>query len=160
MAAAWKPNPQLKVLLNQAVMRAFHKAGRYGVSVAKDKVPVDTGRLRKSISYEVRTINGNVTLILKATMPYAAIIEEGSINRKAKPYLRPALNAISIYFGGNTHISYPHAILKSGKPANPAIKRHNKAMTSFLKRSAHRATVSYRGGPSFKSSRWSKANPD
>jgi HK97 gp10 family phage protein len=54
---------------------------------AKVACPVDTGRLRDSISHEV---DGD-TVRVTASAPYAAYVEDGTQHMAAEPFLRPAL---------------------------------------------------------------------
>lgn len=58
---------------------------------AKFKVPVDTGRLRQSISH--KTINfgsKNPAVVVGTNSEYAKHIEYGTSRQPAKPYLLPA----------------------------------------------------------------------
>lgn len=59
-------------------------------AVAKDaraNAPVDTGRLRGSITTEM---DGD-TAIVRATAPYAVYVELGTSRAAAQPFLKPAL---------------------------------------------------------------------
>ena len=58
---------------------------------AKRKCPVDTGRLRGSISTDLSQINSYEATI-GTNVEYAIHVEYGTHKQSAKPYLRPAYN--------------------------------------------------------------------
>ena len=58
---------------------------------AKRKCPVDTGRLRCSISTDLSQINSYEATI-GTNVEYAVHVEYGTYKQSAKPYLRPAYN--------------------------------------------------------------------
>ena len=58
---------------------------------AKRKCPVDTGRLRGSISTDLSQINSYEATI-GTNVEYAVHVEYGTYKQSAKPYLRPAYN--------------------------------------------------------------------
>ena len=74
--------------LEQAKARALEIIGGMAEGYAKAAAPVDTGRLRNSITHEVE--NGNAALV-GSNVEYAPYVELGTRNMKAKPYLRPAI---------------------------------------------------------------------
>ena len=57
---------------------------------AREKAPVDTGRLRASIAYAVESMAGGVKGIVGSAVHYAPIQEFGTAEIRAQPYLRPA----------------------------------------------------------------------
>ena len=57
------------------------------VESAKRHCPVDTGRLRRSIS----SIVSKNKLVVGSRVHYAAYVEGGTAKMAAQPYLRPAL---------------------------------------------------------------------
>ena len=67
--------------------KALYKAGLLVERSAKQIVPVDTGRLRASIS--TRVIPGNAEVGTR--VEYARFVEFGTEKQKAQPYLKPAL---------------------------------------------------------------------
>ena len=71
---------------SQARERSLEIIGLTAEKYAKEIVPVDTGRLRNSITHEV---DGKEVFVGSAT-EYAASVEYGTIKQKAQPYLRPA----------------------------------------------------------------------
>lgn len=63
--------------------------GRKTTNMAKSLCPVDTGRLRSSISYEVE----DLTVRIGSDVEYAIYVEMGTRYQRARPYLRPAFFA-------------------------------------------------------------------
>ena len=55
---------------------------------AKENCPVDTGRLRASITTEV----GNLEAEVGTNVEYATSVEFGTSKQKAQPFMRPALD--------------------------------------------------------------------
>lgn len=58
-------------------------------NLAKQYCPVDTGRLRSSISFEVDT---RATATVGTNVEYAPYVEYGTSRMAAQPYLRPAVH--------------------------------------------------------------------
>ncbi len=59
---------------------------------AKIKVPVDTGRLRSSLSHETENFGtDNPTVTVGTNVEYGPYVEFGTSRQSAKPYLYPAL---------------------------------------------------------------------
>ena len=59
---------------------------------AKIKVPVDTGRLRSSISHSEEFEADNPAVVVGTNTEYASYIELGTSRQAAKPFLYPALS--------------------------------------------------------------------
>lgn len=93
-----------KKLQRKMLRSAMTKAGRIVAATAKNYVPVATGALRKSI--KVTGLQGGrgaglsaraggksapIGKRVRASMPYAHIIEKGRKNQRARPFLAPAL---------------------------------------------------------------------
>lgn len=79
---------------DDAIARALEKVGLTAEGYAKMKCPVDTGRLRNSITHEVN----NETVYIGTNVEYAAYVEMGTVNTRAQPFLRPAAsNHSSVY---------------------------------------------------------------
>ena len=66
--------------------RAVSDAAGVAYEVARELVPVDTGRLRASIGAEAAGLGATV----RATAAYALFVEIGSGRGPAQPYLGPA----------------------------------------------------------------------
>lgn len=60
---------------------------------AKRLCPVDTGRLRSSITHELAKDAQGIVGTVGTNVEYAAYVELGTSRMSAKPYLRPALGA-------------------------------------------------------------------
>lgn len=80
-------SPEIRRALNEAERRALEKVGMFVESEAQENAPVDTGRLRNSITHEVE---GRYAVI-GTPVEYAPHVELGTSRSKAQPYLRPAI---------------------------------------------------------------------
>jgi len=78
--------------INKANKQIINKACLMVERDAKILCPVDTGRLRSSITHEIEGTTGRVG----SNVEYARAVEMGSedpeFNRAPQPYLRPALH--------------------------------------------------------------------
>ena len=74
---------------NEAVARALEAIGLTAERHAKERCPVDTGRLRNSISHAVAAENEQAVYI-GSNVEYAAYVELGTSRMKAQPFLKPA----------------------------------------------------------------------
>lgn len=63
------------------------------VKGAKRLCPVDTGRLRASITEELRHDGQGLVEVVGTDVNYAAYVELGTSHQHAQPYLRPAAEA-------------------------------------------------------------------
>jgi len=73
---------------------------------AKNIVAVKTGRLQRSI----RLMNVSThSVMVKTAVPYAHIIEYGSVNQRAQPYLRPAIEMTAKIVGKKISIRLVNA---------------------------------------------------
>ncbi|RKZ96516.1 MAG: hypothetical protein DRI97_05100 [Bacteroidetes bacterium] len=73
--------------------------GQVGEAAAKERVPVDTGNLRRSITYEVNS-GSNPYVRIGTNVRYGIYQELGTRFHPAHPYLRPALVDIAAYMKG------------------------------------------------------------
>ena len=73
--------------LNNALEVALEEIGLTAEGFAKKKCPVDTGRLRNSISHA----STEDTAYVGTNVEYAVYVEMGTKNTKSQPYLRPAV---------------------------------------------------------------------
>lgn len=78
--------------LRAAVARSLEEIGLAAEGYAKRRCPVDTGRLRGSITHEAEAIAHGGKVAVGADVEYAAYVELGTRRQKAQPYLRPAAN--------------------------------------------------------------------
>lgn len=74
--------------LPEQIEAALTAIGMVAETHAKEECPVDTGRLRNSITHEV-DMNAQAAII-GSNVEYAAYVELGTSRQKAQPYLRPA----------------------------------------------------------------------
>ncbi len=73
--------------MKDKIEAAVAKAGKIVEGDAKAACPVDTGRLRQSITSEAAGMSANIG----ANTEYAGYVEFGTYKMKAQPYLIPAL---------------------------------------------------------------------
>lgn len=73
--------------LDSALEVALEEIGLTAEGFAKKKCPVDTGRLRNSISHA----STEDTAYVGTNVEYAVYVEMGTVNTKPQPYLRPAI---------------------------------------------------------------------
>jgi len=78
-----KSDGKLKEVLTKSVIEVERKA--------KLKSPVDTGRLRASITHEVSKLRSQHIGRVGTNVEYAPYQEFGTVKIKAQPYLLPAL---------------------------------------------------------------------
>ena len=74
--------------LDTAIDRALARIGFQAEGYAKDLCPVDTGRLRGSITNEVASEEKAV--YIGTNVEYAPYVELGTSRQRAQPYLKPA----------------------------------------------------------------------
>lgn len=74
--------------IDSAIGVALEKIGLLAESYAERKCPVDTDKLRGSITYKVDA-DGNAVYI-GTNVEYAPYVELGTSRQKAQPFLRPA----------------------------------------------------------------------
>lgn len=74
--------------LDAALTRALEKVGLVAEGYAKRLCPVDTGRLRNSITHVLDS--GGQAVYVGTNVEYAPYVELGTSRQKAQPYLRPA----------------------------------------------------------------------
>ena len=79
---------QVEDAMNQAIAKALTMIGLKAESNAKAICPVDTGRLRNSITNAIDT-EANAVYI-GTNVEYAPYVELGTSRRKPHPYLKPA----------------------------------------------------------------------
>ena len=78
---------RLNAELAKAKKRILHQIGQRAVVYARAACPIESGKLRRSIAYQV---TGD-TVRVGASAPYAEHVENGTKNMRARPFLRPAL---------------------------------------------------------------------
>lgn len=73
--------------LKQAIATALDVTGAKIETKAKQNCPVDTGRLRNSITHQMQ---GDTSVVIGSNVEYAKFVELGTSRRRATPYLKPA----------------------------------------------------------------------
>ena len=76
------------------VTDALEFIGQIGEAAAKKYAPVDTGTLRRSITYEVGRRGIDQYVRIGTNISYAVFQELGTRYHSANPFLRPALSDI------------------------------------------------------------------
>lgn len=79
---------QFRNAFNKALARALEEIGLAAEGYAKRMCPVDTGRLRNSITHVTRY--GAKAVFIGTNVEYARYVEKGTRKQKPQPYLRPA----------------------------------------------------------------------
>ena len=72
---------------SQQIQKALKTIGLKAEGYAKKNCPVDTGRLRNSITHQ----NDKDTVYIGTNVEYAVYVEMGTRNMKAQPYLGKAI---------------------------------------------------------------------
>lgn len=88
--------------LDKAMAKALEEMGVTAEAYAKKECPVDTGRLRNSITHIVQP--GEKAVYIGTNVEYAQPVECGTSRQKAQPFLRPA---------AKRHVRKYRAILKA-----------------------------------------------
>lgn len=94
----WTPG-QVTAEIEKTAMDRLEKAGEVVAARARAGVPVDTGKLKASI--RTTRLKGDPKLNIriyagsreKGGAFYAHMVEYGTVKMRARPFLRPALNA-------------------------------------------------------------------
>lgn len=79
---------ELKAELSRAKKAALTAVGLQAGKNVRQITPVDTGRLRSSISHRLQ---GDSAVAIGTNVEYATYVEMGTSKMKAKPYLRPGI---------------------------------------------------------------------
>ena len=79
---------QIADAIDQALAKALEEVGLVAEGYAKMACPVDTGRLRNSITHQVRPSEKSV--YIGTNVEYATYVELGTSRMKPQPFLRPA----------------------------------------------------------------------
>lgn len=100
MKFEWHPE-QITTEIEKTAMDRLETAAGYVMGRARQLVPVDSGNLRESIRVvrlkgdqrqNVRVYAGNRKRRNEGGAFYAHMVEFGTVNMPAKPFLRPAFN--------------------------------------------------------------------
>lgn len=78
----------------QKIAETLNKKGLRIVREAKERCPVDTGRLRSSITAELIRQGDKPRVLIGSNISYAPHVEFGTSTRAAQPFLRPAARQV------------------------------------------------------------------
>ena len=81
-------SPEVKAAIEKGIEKGLEMIGLKAEGYAKRKCPVDTGRLRNSITHNTRM--SEKAEYIGTNVEYAAYVELGTQRTKAQPYLKPA----------------------------------------------------------------------
>lgn len=79
---------QISGMFTPAIAKALEEIGLLAEGYAKKECPVDTGRLRNSITHAV--VSRERSVYVGTNVEYGPYVELGTRKRAAKPFLRPA----------------------------------------------------------------------
>jgi len=79
---------------SEKIAEALNKKALRIVREAKQRAPVDTGRLRASITAELVEQGKTPKALVSSNVEYAPYVEFGTENRPAQPFLRPAARQV------------------------------------------------------------------
>jgi len=91
MASFKWDDSKLKREVANTVHQKIEKACLMVESDDKRICPVDTGRLRASLTHEIETAVNEVVGRVGTDVDYSIFVEYGTSRQSAQPYLRPAL---------------------------------------------------------------------
>ena len=87
---SFKPNPNLKNILNKKFAAALDNATDVLLNKAKNNAPVKSGKLKKGIKKNTTNISNLETEVISEE-EYSKAVEYGSRGRAANPFMRSAL---------------------------------------------------------------------
>ena len=76
--------------IQDAIDKGLEMIGMQCETYASLLVPVDTGRLKGSLTHAMTTVVETHIMEVSANTEYAFYVEEGTSKMEARPYLRPA----------------------------------------------------------------------
>jgi len=86
---------ELNDAAKQEINKELKKQGLKILRRSKKLAPVDTGRLRSSITLEtVENANGLINIKIGTPVYYAPFVEFGTVKQPAQPFLRPAIDQV------------------------------------------------------------------
>lgn len=84
--------------IDRALVAALEEVGLVAEGYAKRACPVDTGRLRNSITHIVD--EGTRHVVIGTNVEYAPYVELGTRHQKPQPFLKPAANDYASTYKG------------------------------------------------------------
>ena len=83
---------------------AFEECGLDAEYWAAKDCPVDTGRLRASITHEVEGTGRDIKMVIGTNVEYAPFVEDGTSRQSPQPFIKPSIS---------NHISHYQQLIKS-----------------------------------------------
>ena len=83
--------PELLDELGDKIEVALEECGMDAEYYASIKCPVDTGRLRASITHQVTTNGTSGDMRVGTNVEYAPYVELGTFRMKARPFIKPSI---------------------------------------------------------------------
>lgn len=93
MADGFRFDPNGLAALDRAIAAELQRRAIRVEAAAKRYCPVDTGRLRSSITHETGTDERGPVARIGTNVDYGVYVEVGTSRAAAQPFLRPALGA-------------------------------------------------------------------
>lgn len=70
---------------------ALTSIGTFGTAEAQLRATVDTGNMRRNVTFQVHDDNNGVDVGVTENAPYAVYVEKGTSKMKAQPFLEPSI---------------------------------------------------------------------
>ncbi|MBO1680171.1 HK97-gp10 family putative phage morphogenesis protein [Bittarella massiliensis (ex Durand et al. 2017)] len=83
--------PEVQAELERRIANAATRCANEMERHAKLRCPVDTGRLRNSVTTAVETEDDTATVYVGSNVEYAPHVELGTSRSEAQPFLKPAV---------------------------------------------------------------------
>lgn len=90
--------------MQEQLEAAFEECGLDAEYYAAKACPVDTGRLRASITHEVEGVGRGIQMAIGTNVEYAPYVEDGMARQTAQPFIKPSIS---------NHISHYQQLIKS-----------------------------------------------
>lgn len=90
--------------MQEQLEAAFEECGLDAEYYAAKACPVDTGRLRASITHEVDGVGRGIQMVIGTNVEYAPYVENGTTRQTAQPFIKPSISE---------HISHYQSIIRS-----------------------------------------------
>lgn len=105
--------PEIAAALPDKTKAVVAKAAFDIEAQAKNRVPVDTGALKNSITTDFE--NDGLTAVVAPHMEYAAFVEYGTRRMSAQPYMTPAAETVRPAFVGAMEQMLKEACEREGR---------------------------------------------
>ncbi|WP_195839109.1 HK97-gp10 family putative phage morphogenesis protein [Anaerosalibacter bizertensis] len=82
---------EVKKALENAINNSLEDIGKVGMAESQLRTPVDTGKLRRSQTYQVDNKNKHVDIGVTQEAPYGVFVELGTSRQQSQPFLRDGI---------------------------------------------------------------------